>query len=315
MSSPTAPGDTARLYHRLSSYSYLPEEEWPNPYLPPPIDHPLVLQQFVPLANDRQPPLWKRYPSGLPTIPLPREWPSVDVTATTVLSGRHVAQPAAVDLPGLARLLHLSAGIVRVRPARQPNRRPWMFRAAGSAGGLFPLEVYVAAHRVAGLLDGVYWYDPIDHALLLVAPPTGGETTTLVVTGIPWRTGWRYAERGFRHIYWDGGSMLAQTLVVAESAGFGPRLWTRFPDEEVASLVGADGVQEFPLALVTLGEGGPSIRSGGSAAQGSVGDDPDEFPLVTARPARRRHGCPRRSVAGRPSPGEMTCPRPTISTR
>lgn len=280
MSTPTAAGDTARLYHRLSSYSYLSEDEWSNPYMPPPIDHPLVLQQFIPLAPDRLPPLWKVYPPGLSAIPLPREWAFTDASATAVLSGRHVSPPAAVDLPGLARLLHLSAGVVRVRPAR-PSRRAWVFRAAGSAGGLFPLEIYVSARRVAGLPDGVYWYDPADHALLLVAPPAGGEATTLVVTGIPWRTGWKYAERGFRHIYWDGGSMLAQALVVAESAGFGPRLWTRFPDAEVASLVGADGVQEFPLALLTLGDSGPAIRPGGRAATGSIGDDPDEFPLVT----------------------------------
>ena len=75
--------------------------------------------------------------------------------------------------------------------------------------------------------------------------------------------------------------MLAQTLVLAESAGFGPRLWTRFPDAGVAALVGADGVQEFPLALVTLGEGEPAIRPGGEAARGSMGDAPIEFPLIT----------------------------------
>ena len=280
MSTQTGPGDTARLYHRLSSYSYLPEDAWPNPYMPPPIAHPLVLQDFVALAPGRLPPLWKAYPHGLASISLPRQWPLIGASATAVLSGRHVSPPAAIDLPGLARLLHLSAGIVRVRPAR-PSRRSWVFRAAGSAGGLFPLEIYVSARRVAGLPDGVYWYNPADHALLRVGPSAGGEATTLVVTGIPWRTGWKYAERGFRHIYWDGGSMLAQALVLADSAGFRPRLWTRFPDAEVASVVGADGVQEFPLALVTLGDGEPSIRPGGRAATGSIGDDPDEFPLVT----------------------------------
>ena len=51
-----APGDAARLYHRLSSYSYLPEDEWPNPYMPPPIDHPLVVQDFDPLVPETLPP-------------------------------------------------------------------------------------------------------------------------------------------------------------------------------------------------------------------------------------------------------------------
>lgn len=276
-----APGDTARLYHRLSSVAYGREDEWPDPYMPPPLDHPLVLHDFVPLVPGMLPPPWKVYPPGLPVTPLPRAWPAIGASATVVLAGRDIATPGPVELPGLARLLHLSAGVVRVRAARPPYTRPWTFRAAGSAGGRFPLELYVSARRVAGLPDGVHWYDPMEHALVLVAPPAAGDATTLIVTGVPWRTSWKYAERGLRHIYWDGGSMLAQTLALAESAGFRPRLWTRFSDANVSSLVGADGVQEFPVALVTLGEGEPAIRPGGSAARGSVGDAAMEFPLIT----------------------------------
>jgi SagB-type dehydrogenase family enzyme len=271
-----APGDTARLYHRLSSYSY-----WPGEDLPPPVDDPFVVQDFVPLAPVRLPPPCKVYPPWLPTIELPRDWPSVDAPATTVLAGRSVAPPAAVDINGLVRLLHLSAGVVRVRAPRPPYTRPWLFRAAGSAGGRFPLELYVSARGVDGLPDGVHWYDPVAHALVQVGPPADGDCTTLIVTGIPWRTSWKYAERGYRHIYWDAGSMLAQTLALAESAGFRPRLWTRFADAEVSALVGADGVEEFPLALVGLGEGNPAIGPHGDARRGSVGDAPTEFPLIT----------------------------------
>src|SRR5439155_25512649 len=124
-------------------------------------------------------------------------------------------------------------------------------------------------------------YDPGAHALLQVGPPTGGEATTLVVTGVPWRTGWRYSERGFRHLYWDAGTMLAQAGALAASAGLGPRLRSVFPDAAVARLVGADGIHEFPLALLTLGEGEPAIEPGGDAATGEVDRAPLEFPLVT----------------------------------
>src|SRR4051794_4688028 len=76
--------------------------------------------------------------------------------------------------------------------------------------------------------------------------------------------------------------MLAQTLALAESAGLHPRLWTRFPDAEVTRLVGADGVHEWPVALVTLGAGAPAIEPGGEAAAGTIDTAPLEFPLVTA---------------------------------
>ena len=271
-----APGATARLYHRLSSYAYVPP-----PYESPAIDHPLVVQDFVPNAFERLPPPCKVYPPGLPTIELPRVWPVIDVPATAPLAGRYDAPPADVDLHGLARLLHLSAGVVRVRASRAPFTRPWLFRAAGSAGGRFPLELYVSAHDVEDLPDGVHWYDPIGHALVQVGPPADGDATTLIVTGTPWQTTWRYAERGFRHIYWDAGSMLAQTIVLAESAGFRPRLWTRFADAEVSALVGADGVEEFPIALVGLGAGDPAVRPSREGRRGSGGEAPTEFPLIT----------------------------------
>ena len=269
-----APGDTARLYHRLSSYSGDPRADWPMP-----IDHPLVLQDFAPNDRPTFPAHRKRYFDGLPSVELPAAWAPVRAPTIELLAGRHETAATPVDLGGLARLLHLSAGVVRVAVRRDGRR--FLFRPAGSAGGLFPLELYVAARGVSGLVDGVYWYDPVEHSLLLVAPPATGDATTIVVTGIPWRTGWRYAERGFRHMYWDAGTMLANTLALAESGGHGPRLLTRFPDGAVARLVGADGTQEFPLAIVTLGGGAPAIGLGGEAATGSIDTAPVEFPLVT----------------------------------
>src|SRR3954454_635539 len=249
-----APGDTARLYHRLTSYT--PEREWTTP-----VDDPRVLQNFTPIDIPAFPAACKLYPPGLPAVALPREWPAPDAPAAAVLAGRAPAGGGALDLAALARVLHLSAGVGRV--SERPDGRRYLFRAAGSAGGRFPLEVYVAARGVEGLEDGVHWYDAAGHALLRVGPPPAGTATTLVVTGVPWRTGWQYAERGFRHIYWDAGTLLAHILALAESAGLGPRLWTRFPDAAVTLLVGADGVHEFPVAMVALGAGGPAIEPRG----------------------------------------------------
>ena len=273
-----ASGDTARLYHRLSSYG--PGRD----YELAPIDHPLVVQDFVRMNLPTEPPRCKVYPDGLLRVELPRQWPAVDAPATAMLAGRPVAPPsradgtAPIDLATLARLLHLSAGVVRTDVHRG---RTMLFRAAGSAGGCFPIEIHVSARGVTGLPDGVYWFDPLNHALLKVAPAAGGEATTLVVTGVPWRTTWKYAERGFRHLYWDAGTMLAQTLAVAESSGLAPRLWTRFSDSAVARLVGADGIHEVPIALVGLASGTLAIEPTGIAALAIVDPRTQEFPLVT----------------------------------
>jgi len=266
-----APGDTARLLHRLTSYDA--NREWTTP-----VDDPRVVQEFVANNLERLPWQWKAYPDGLPELCLPRSWPAVEGSAAELLTGGCDAPARALDTAGLARVLFLSAGVVRV--AQRPYGA-FRFRAAGSAGGRFPLEVYVAARGVGGLDDGVHWYDPGAHALRRTGPPPAGEATTIVLTGIPWRTGWRYAERGFRHVYWDAGTVLAQALAVAESGGLRPRLFTVFPDASVTRLVGADGVHEFPLALLALGRGAPAIEPAGEAAQGEVDRAPFEFPLVT----------------------------------
>jgi hypothetical protein len=244
-----------------------------------PVDDPAVIQDLQVNDFSRLPWFVKRYPQGLPRLSLPRELPPTQAPAVAVLAGTAEVSPAALDLAPLSRLLYLSAGVVRTM------ERPYgihPFRAAGSAGGRFPLEVYVAVPPGEALPAGVHWYDPWDHALVRVGPPPRGGGPVLVVTGVPWRTGWRYRERGYRHVYWDAGTMLAQLLALADSAGLTAALYTRFPDEQVAALVGADRVHELPVALVGLDGTVPAVEPGGPAVAGDVDAAPVEFPLVTA---------------------------------
>jgi SagB-type dehydrogenase family enzyme len=261
-----------QILHRLTSYE--PGREWDRP-----IDDPRVVKELVSNDLDRFPWFYKRYRNALPRVPLPRELPTTTAPAVAVLAGISEVPATELDLAHLSRLLHLSAGVVRT------TERPyttWLFRAAGSAGGRFPLEVYVAVPEGSALPAGVHWYDPHDHALVRVGPPPQGDAPAIVVTGVPWRTGWRYRERGYRHVYWDAGTMLAQSLAAADSAGIPAELYTRFADAAVTTLVGADGVHEWPVAVVALGDGAPALDPTGSAAEGDVDSAPLEFPLVTA---------------------------------
>ncbi|MFG1887804.1 nitroreductase family protein [Micromonospora sp. NPDC049051] len=259
----------AGLLHRLTSY--VPNREWDVP-----VDDPRVRHDLVPNDPATMPPQFKGYPDDLPVLALPRDLPDPGVPATAVLAGvAGAARP--LDAAQLGRVLFLGAGVVR---SAERQGRPFLYRAAGSAGARFPLEVYASTRGVAGVPDGVHWYDPARHALVRVAPAAAGAATTLVVTGVPWRTGWRYAERGWRHLYWDAGTLLSQLSAAAASAGLGPRLRTLFPDATVRALVGADGVHEYPLALLTLGDGEPAIGPTGPAAPGEL--PPVELPLCTA---------------------------------
>jgi hypothetical protein len=94
-----APGDTARLYHELTSYS--PEREWTAPVR----DH-RVLQDFVPNDFERWPAPCKAYPPGLPVVELPRDRPAATAPATarTRSAGARTRDGLAAAIPG-ARLV------------------------------------------------------------------------------------------------------------------------------------------------------------------------------------------------------------------
>lgn len=262
----------AGLLHRLTSYS--PEREWDARPDDPRLRHDLA-------QNDpaTRPPQLKTYSEDLAVVVLPRDLPDPGLSATAVLAGLP-APELPLDAAQLGRVLFLGAGVVRTLDHASG---PMVFRAAGSAGGRFPLEVYASTRGVPGVPDGVHWYDAARHALVQVGPAAGGEVTTLVVTGVPWRTGWRYAERGWRHVYWDAGTLLSQLVAAVASTGRVPQLRSTFPDDAVRRLVGADGVHEVPVALLSLGAGQPCATPGGEAVTGELPQV--ELPLCTAAQA------------------------------
>ena len=234
----TAP-DPAAMLHQLTQHGS-------------PTDRSLLVD-FQPLDPSNRPAPFKRY-VGLETTPLPAELGESGVPAAEALSGTRPPTSAPLDATALARLLFLTAGVTRTSASPAFEERTY-FRTAMSAGNLHPVEVYAVCAGVEGVPDGVHHFAPLEVGLTTlrtgaVIPRPG---CTLVLTGIPWRTAWKYGERGFRHLYWDAGTMLANLLAMADASALDARVWTGFVDDDVARLVGVDGVTEFPLALVSIG--------------------------------------------------------------
>jgi SagB-type dehydrogenase family enzyme len=143
--------------------------------------------------------------------------------------------------PHLDRLLRLGAGVVR-------RRRGYEFRTYSSAGALYPIEVYVVT------ADGLFHFHPRELGLRRlrgedVRNALGGGETVLALTGILWRTAWKYEARGYRHLFWDAGTMLANLLELAPDEA---HVVTGFVDDEVNALLGVDGEEEAALALLVL---------------------------------------------------------------
>lgn len=224
----------------------------------PPTD-PDALVPFRRMDPHNAPAPFKEY-HGLETIELPRRVAPSSASAKSVLSGQKgPKRPMDRDL--VSTLLFLTAGVTRVMEL--PDRTLY-FRAAMSAGNLHPIEVYLILGQgaVGDLPAGLYHYSPPEHTLGVlrrgdyrgaagVAAPVA-----VALTGIPWRTTWKYAERGWRHLYWDAGTMLANLLAVADAGGLEHRTLLGFDDRALADLLGVDATSEMPLALVEIGHDG-----------------------------------------------------------
>jgi hypothetical protein len=100
----------------------------------PPSDHE-VLERMAVLAESLT------Y-HGYPAVPLPEAMTPLNMTLGEAIRRRSTARrlaPRAVDLATLATLLRSAYGITHDRRALG---YPRAFRAAPSAGGLYPLEIY-----------------------------------------------------------------------------------------------------------------------------------------------------------------------------
>lgn len=209
--------------------------------------------------------------ADLPARPLLREFTLPAVDTLHALAAEPVAAADRLGLESLAALLYFTAGVTRKKT--YPGGGEILFRAAPSTGALYQTEVYVAAGTVEGLEPGLYHFNPGDFALRPVRtgdvrsalaeagaePALARRAATVVLTAIYWRNTWKYQARGWRHLYWDAGTMLANLMATGGALGLRPRLLTGFVDVEVNRLLGIDVEREAALAVVALGpEGAPA---------------------------------------------------------
>ena len=210
-------------------------------------------------------------------------WGSQPAGYKRVAGGAAVALPAALPLPGLS----VGQALQRRRSLRVYRDRmltghelAWLvhaataitsqagYRTAPSAGALYPIETYVAAGRVEGIGAGLYHVNVRAQALELVrAGSVAGDLmiaglgqqflrdapAVFVLTGLFQRTRWKYHERHYRYICWEGGHVAQNLYLAAEAAGLGACMVGAFLDGMLNDLLRIDGRHEAALGLVAVG--------------------------------------------------------------
>lgn len=169
-----------------------------------------------------------------------------------------------LPLERLSQLLFLSHG---VRGLRTVDDELTFDRPSPSAGGLYPVELYVATQIVKGLPDGIYHYYARFHQLeqmrtgrfhAQLADLTIGQemirsaNVVVIMTAFVRRTTWKYGLRGYRYALLDAGHVGQNVYLAAGSLKLGAVTIGGFFDSEVSKLLGLQA-DEAPIYLACVG--------------------------------------------------------------
>lgn len=167
----------------------------------------------------------------------------------------------------LSRFFYSSYGLTAKFETR--NSDPMYFRAAPSAGGLYPAELYLISRGTPLLPAGLYHYQPQTHALLCFwqnnvwtalqhacfwHPTLDNTQLAIVTTAIFSRSAWRYQDRAYRRICLDTGHLLGNIELAAAITDYRPHLIGGFVDEKVNELMYIDAQQEGAIAIAPLAD-------------------------------------------------------------
>lgn len=226
------------------------------------------------------------------------------------------------SLPTLTRLLHCTLGLTaRLAGAGDSEGDFDMFlRAAPSAGGLYPTEVYVAVRNQPDIPAGIYHYHSRRSALIPVwegdffadlrhhfldHPAVAAADCVFLFTGLYGRSAWRYKERAYRRILLDTGHAAANLLEMSTALGLDAVLLGGFIDEGLEELLFLGRKEECPLLGIALGPGGSLGPSGGQRP-----GPPPEVAVMRAEPDDSMQV--QQNACERIGPGDAASLRPLV---
>ncbi|MEI6072298.1 MAG: SagB/ThcOx family dehydrogenase [Verrucomicrobiae bacterium] len=221
-----------------------------------------------------EPPAEKAVPPGAKRIALvpPADIRLGDMPVRAAIAARRSTRDfsaAALSLEELSFLLWATQGITGEQ-RDEAGAVVQRFRAAPSAGARYPLETYLAIHRVEGLAPGLYRYLPLDHQLVLVredariseslqaacygTPAAGTAAAVFIWSAVPARTEWKYTYLAHRMIAMEAGHVCENLYLAAQASGTGCCALLSYDQPHVDELLGVDGREEFALYIACIGK-------------------------------------------------------------
>ncbi|MCB2226918.1 MAG: SagB family peptide dehydrogenase [Desulfarculaceae bacterium] len=223
---------------------------------------------YMDWANQPWP--FKRYP-GTPPRELPQpELPKAAFWPLALQWPLPQRGEAKLNPARVSGLLALAAGLTA------QSQGGVYLRAPASAGALYPAELYFCAQGLEGLPDGLWHYAPDQGGPRLLragdlsagaAAALGGPARELsfLISGVFWKSAWKYKTRAWRYCLLDGGHLLANLELVLAAYGLGQRLCLDFAEAPAQTLLGLDPQREALVAGVAAGgevAAGPPLEGG-----------------------------------------------------
>ena len=216
-----------------------------------------------PSGPARRPPPYKRV-KGAKTLRLDRPVPRGGAPLWETIQARRSVRRYAdrpITATDLSQLLWAAQGITR-------GSGRDAYRAAPSAGGLYPVETYVVVHAVEGVEPGVYHYGVEKHVLeqmeagdfrapikkaALGQAMTAEAAAVFVWSAVFDRSKWQYGQRANRYVYLDAGHIGQSLALAAVALGLASCPVAAFYDDQMNAIIDVDGRRESVVYLTTVG--------------------------------------------------------------
>ncbi len=168
---------------------------------------------------------------------------------------------APLTLQEISQLLWSAQGI-------SDSSSGFRYRTAPSAGGLYPLEIYVVVGNVTDLMNGIYKYRPITHDLKKIAEgdkrtelcnvalgqtPIQTAPVVIVFSAVFERTSIKYGSRAERYIYMEVGHAAENLYLQCVSLGLGTVAIGAFTDSGVKATMNMPD-NESPVYIMPVGK-------------------------------------------------------------
>jgi SagB-type dehydrogenase family enzyme len=159
-----------------------------------------------------------------------------------------------LDLTQIGQLLWAAQGITA-------KKMEFSFRAAPSAGALYPMEIYLVSKY------GLFHYLPLEHKLEVLAHSDlrdslavaawgqysiGQAAVDIVICAVYQRVTGKYSQRGIRYAHIEAGHIAQNIHLQAVALGLGSVPIGAFGDEEVKDVLSLPAEHE-PLYIIPVG--------------------------------------------------------------